>query len=462
MTPTNHGSDLTNPPQNHTLNPLLNPTHNSTFVENPNGYYQETHNHHQTITTNVVNHHVTNNVASNNSTFVLNPNEYDQETHNHHQTITNNVANHVSNNVACHNDNVSDNMGLTKEEWPFEYPPGYRFCPEDEELIEYYLRRRIKDFKLPHSKIKDVDLYRTTPDKVTGEHEPVGDNEWYFFTPRDRKYRNGKRPNRAAAGTGYWKATGADKPINFKGEVVGFRKALVFYHGKAPKGVKTNWIMHEYKVNETTERQRLDEHDMRLDDWVLCRIYNKNDKGSRSCKTDIDNEPKSETDEHIPNSPNNIETHAQPEMVVEDKKPPHFNIPNMDFIEDHHYYDKFFADNDKELFFSNSIKNTLDSMFNYLPPNNDIQANDLRHGLFCPSPLIDNKIMNSWQESILLPVEQINNVSILQNNLNCLPPNINASRSNVHAPSQRADNVEHVALGDNAPDGSPSKKQKHV
>jgi len=73
-----------------------------------------------------------------------------------------------------------------------------------------------------------------------------GEKEWYFFSPRDRKYPNGSRPNRAA-GTGYWKATGADKPIG-KPEARGIKKALVFYAGKAPKGVKTNWIMHEYRL----------------------------------------------------------------------------------------------------------------------------------------------------------------------------------------------------------------------
>lgn len=31
---------------------------------------------------------------------------------------------------------------------------------------------------------------------------------------------------------------------------VGVKKALVFYGGKPPKGVKTNWIMHEYRLME--------------------------------------------------------------------------------------------------------------------------------------------------------------------------------------------------------------------
>lgn len=78
-----------------------------------------------------------------------------------------------------------------------------------------------------------------------------GDGEWYFFSPRERKYPNGYRPNRAAA-SGYWKATGIDKPVvtSSGNSYIGVKKALVFYKGRPPKGVKTNWIMHEYRLAE--------------------------------------------------------------------------------------------------------------------------------------------------------------------------------------------------------------------
>ena len=83
-----------------------------------------------------------------------------------------------------------------------------------------------------------------------------GEKEWYFFSPRDRKYPNGTRPNRVA-GSGYWKATGTDKIITTQGRKVGIKKALVFYVGKAPKGSKTNWIMHEYRVLDSSRKKNL-------------------------------------------------------------------------------------------------------------------------------------------------------------------------------------------------------------
>ncbi|XP_076885479.1 NAC domain-containing protein 68-like [Bidens hawaiensis] len=147
-------------------------------------------------------------------------------------------------------------------------PPGFRFHPTDEELIVHYLSRKSKstlETARNQHIIADVDIYKHEPWELP-EMALFGTKDWYFFTPRDRKYPNGSRPNRVT-GHGYWKATGADRPIKSKTDTnatIGIKKALVFYAGKGLKGIKTNWIMHEYRLA-----------DAKLDDWVLCRLYNK-------------------------------------------------------------------------------------------------------------------------------------------------------------------------------------------
>jgi len=152
-----------------------------------------------------------------------------------------------------------------------ELPPGFRFHPTDEELVNHYLCRKCASLPLAVPIIREIDLYKYDPWQLP-EMSLYGEKEWYFFSPRDRKYPNGSRPNRAA-GAGYWKATGADKPIG-KPKPLGIKKALVFYAGKAPRGIKTNWIMHEYRL-ANVDRSAGKKNNLRLDDWVLCRIYNK-------------------------------------------------------------------------------------------------------------------------------------------------------------------------------------------
>ncbi|XVE51286.1 hypothetical protein DITRI_Ditri02bG0027800 [Diplodiscus trichospermus] len=162
-------------------------------------------------------------------------------------------------------------------------PPGFRFHPTDEELVVHYLKRKAASAPLPVTIIAEVDLYKFDPWELPSK-ATFGEQEWYFFSHRDRKYPNGARPNRAAT-SGYWKATGTDKPIvtSDGNQKVGVKKALVFYGGKPPKGIKTNWIMHEYRLvdnNSASKPQIADatnrKASLRLDDWVLCRIYKKN------------------------------------------------------------------------------------------------------------------------------------------------------------------------------------------
>ncbi|KAA8526856.1 hypothetical protein F0562_008915 [Nyssa sinensis] len=155
-------------------------------------------------------------------------------------------------------------------------PPGFRFYPTDEELLVQYLCRKIAGQQFSLQIIGEIDLYKFDP-WVLPSKAMFGEKEWYFFSPRDRKYPNGSRPNRVA-GSGYWKATGTDKIITTEGRKVGIKKALVFYIGKAPKGTKTDWIMHEYRLSEPSRKTG----SKKLDDWVLCRIYKKNSGGQKA------------------------------------------------------------------------------------------------------------------------------------------------------------------------------------
>ncbi|KAJ4982111.1 hypothetical protein NE237_032948 [Protea cynaroides] len=155
-------------------------------------------------------------------------------------------------------------------------PPGFRFYPTDEELLVHYLCRKVAGHDFSLQLIGEIDLYKCDP-WILPSKANFGEKEWYFFSPRDRKYPNGSRPNRVA-GSGYWKATGTDKIITTEGRKVGIKKALVFYVGKAPKGTKTNWIMHEYRLSEPPRKNG----SSRLDEWVLCRIYKKNSSSHKS------------------------------------------------------------------------------------------------------------------------------------------------------------------------------------
>ncbi|KAK1418063.1 hypothetical protein QVD17_27201 [Tagetes erecta] len=177
---------------------------------------------------------------------------------------------------------------LTDPTAQLRLPAGFRFYPTDEELMVNYLLLKVAGHNFPLQIIGDVDLYKFDPWDLPSK-AMFGDKEWYFFSPRDRKYPNGFRPNRVA-GSGYWKATGTDKAVMSGRKKVGVKKALVFYVGKAPRGSKTNWIMHEYRLSEPSANN----NGSRLDDWVLCRIYR---KSSSIEKTVSGGSPSSQSEE---------------------------------------------------------------------------------------------------------------------------------------------------------------------
>ncbi|KAG0496514.1 hypothetical protein HPP92_001032 [Vanilla planifolia] len=144
--------------------------------------------------------------------------------------------------------------------------PGFRFHPTEEELVDFYLRRKVEGKRFHVDLIASLDLYRYDPWELPAM-AAIGGKEWFFYVPRDRKYRNGDRPNRVTT-SGYWKATGADRTVrNASSTSIGLKKTLVFYTGRAPKGVRTSWIMNEYRLPHTqTDPPAKGE-------ISLCRVY---------------------------------------------------------------------------------------------------------------------------------------------------------------------------------------------
>uniref|UniRef100_A0A0E0CSW8 NAC domain-containing protein n=1 Tax=Oryza meridionalis TaxID=40149 RepID=A0A0E0CSW8_9ORYZ len=176
-------------------------------------------------------------------------------------------------------------MGLRDIE--LTLPPGFRFYPSDEELVCHYLHNKVVNqhrfagvggaaAAAAGGTMVEVDLHTHEPWELP-DVAKLSTNEWYFFSFRDRKYATGLRTNRATK-SGYWKATGKDRVIHNpklhaaaaahrRASIVGMRKTLVFYRGRAPNGVKTNWVMHEFRMENP--------HTPPKEDWVLCRVFYK-------------------------------------------------------------------------------------------------------------------------------------------------------------------------------------------
>lgn len=156
--------------------------------------------------------------------------------------------------------------------------PGFRFHPTDEELVSYYLKRRVSGKPFRFDPISVVDIYKAEPWDLPGKSKLKSrDLEWYFFSALDKKYGNSSRTNRATE-KGYWKTTGKDRPVRHNARTVGMKKTLVYHVGRAPRGARTNWVMHEYKLTD----EEMGTIAVVQDALVLCRIFQKSGTGPKN------------------------------------------------------------------------------------------------------------------------------------------------------------------------------------
>uniref|UniRef100_M8D0X3 NAC domain-containing protein 42 n=1 Tax=Aegilops tauschii TaxID=37682 RepID=M8D0X3_AEGTA len=123
--------------------------------------------------------------------------------------------------------------------------PGYRFHPTDEELVTFYLRRKVAGKPLSIEVIREMDIYK---------HDP-----W------DLPKALSGRPIYSAASGGSGSASGV---------LIGLKKSLVYYLGKFGKGTKTDWMMHEFRIPPSAAAAaNASQSTQEAEVWTICRIF---------------------------------------------------------------------------------------------------------------------------------------------------------------------------------------------
>ncbi|KAE8662426.1 NAC domain containing 69-like protein isoform 1 [Hibiscus syriacus] len=125
---------------------------------------------------------------------------------------------------------------------------GFRFLPPDEQIISFYLRNKMIDDHITTRHIREVDLLKHEPWELPALSLVRSTyQEWWFFYKLNKISE--KKMDRLT-NSGFWKSTGADRPVSYGGRQIGTKKTLVFHRGRTPRGVvKTDWVMHEFRAN---------------------------------------------------------------------------------------------------------------------------------------------------------------------------------------------------------------------
>ncbi|KAK1663086.1 hypothetical protein QYE76_051245 [Lolium multiflorum] len=144
-------------------------------------------------------------------------------------------------------------MEETQDVFGLGLSPGFKFDPDDDELVEQYLLRRILRQPLPLERVicEEDDLLSAAPWDLLKKHKREGDT--FFFANGHTKHDKGNRQKRTCVG-GCWEG---QKPL-VDGErlrvpgiggtdEITWRKYMLNFHREGEKG-STGWVMHEYSI----------------------------------------------------------------------------------------------------------------------------------------------------------------------------------------------------------------------
>ncbi|KAI4323249.1 hypothetical protein L6164_022870 [Bauhinia variegata] len=157
-------------------------------------------------------------------------------------------------------------------------PPGYKFYPTEQELVSYYLLRKVLGFIDDTVLIPVCDLYGDTNPwdlwEILKESQTFNGSEVYVFTTLKRKSVKDARVTRSV-GLGCWSGEDAAKAVydgQNRGLKIGSRKRFRFE--KSGTDHDGGWIMMEYRLeNSWLEKIGVDVKDHNIvSDLVICKL----------------------------------------------------------------------------------------------------------------------------------------------------------------------------------------------
>ncbi|CAM0910046.1 unnamed protein product [Alopecurus aequalis] len=130
--------------------------------------------------------------------------------------------------------------------------PSFRFEPVDQELVEYYLLRRILGQQLPlEGMIFEDDPLSAPPWKLLDKHKRKGVGVAFFFANGQPIHGEGRRQNRSCVGGGTWQGqkplVDGDRLTVDSSMEITWKKYMLNFHLDGNKG-STGWVMHEYSI----------------------------------------------------------------------------------------------------------------------------------------------------------------------------------------------------------------------
>ncbi|KAJ0049201.1 hypothetical protein Pint_15327 [Pistacia integerrima] len=151
------------------------------------------------------------------------------------------------------------------------------------EIIRLLKKKRLDpEFSVP-DEINELDIFKRDPSELPELSKINCDEQaWPFFS---EPYKNVKG-KQAHLTNGNWEKTGNDREVRDKstGKRIGGRKNYVYYkRGGSPKQkIKTDWVMHEYYVDDDDSRYKKD---------FVFRYVEKNPTGKPNTSTPDDAQP---------------------------------------------------------------------------------------------------------------------------------------------------------------------------